>query len=103
MKNNISLDPKQLLKTVSRYAKKVQKYIVLISFVLILSLYGFLVLQISKASQNEPNQDDITAQLNTIKRLRIDEESITKIQQLQDQNVVVQSLFEEARNNPFKE
>lgn len=103
MKNNISLDPKELIRNYLKVLKKLQKYLLIASFVLVLSLYGFLVLQISNASQSEPNQDEITLQLSKVKRLRIDQESIDKIQQLQDQNVVVQSLFEEARNNPFKE
>lgn len=103
MKNNINLDLKQLPKILKRVGKKIQRYLVIASFVVMFGLYAFLVLQISSGSQKEPNQDDVTAQLSTIKRLKIDQASIDKIQQLQDQNVVVQSLFEEARKDPFKE
>lgn len=104
MKNgNIDIDPKKLLSKVSTYSKQVQKYIPTISFVIIFGLYGFLVMQISSATKQEPSQDEITLQLSSIKRLKIDQESINKIEQLQDQNIVVQSLFESARNDPFKE
>jgi hypothetical protein len=103
MKNNINLDLKQFPKTFGLIVKKVQKYFVFASLIIFLGLYIFLIFQISSASQNEPNQDEITLQLSTIKRLKIDQESINKIQQLQDQNIVVQSLFEAARNDPFKE
>lgn len=103
MKNNISLDPKQLIQSFLKTLRKLQKYLLIASFVLVLGLYGFLILQISNASQSEPNQDEITLQLSKVKRLRVDQESIDKIKQLQDQNVIVQSLFEEARKNPFRE
>lgn len=99
----MNLDLKQLPKILKRVGKKIQRYLIIASFVAMFGLYAFLVLQISSASQKEPNQDDVTAQISTIKRLKIDQASIDKIQQLQDQNVVVQSLFEEARKDPFKE
>ena len=101
--NNLNLDPKKLLVNLNKYAEKLQRYVLLISFVVVFGLYGFLVMQISTATQQEPSQEDITLQLSTIKRLKIDQESIDKIEQLQDQNIVVQSLFESARQDPFKE
>lgn len=101
--NNLDLDPKKLLVNLNKYAEKLQRYVLVISFVVIFGLYGFLVIQISTATQQEPSQEDITLQLSTIKRLKIDQESIDKIEQLQDQNIVVQSLFESARQDPFKE
>ena len=101
--NNLDLDPKKLLVNLNNYAEKLQRYVLVISFVVVFGLYGFLVMQISTATQQEPSQEDITLQLSTIKRLKIDQESIDKIEQLQDQNIVVQSLFESARQDPFKE
>ena len=101
--NNLDLDPKKLLVNLNKYAEKLQRYVLVISFVVVFGLYGFLVVQISTATQQEPSQEDITLQLSTIKRLKIDQESIDKIEQLQDQNIVVQSLFESARQDPFKE
>lgn len=103
MKNDINIDLKALPKQLKRYAKKAERYIIVSFIVLVLGLYIFLVLQISNAAQSEPSQANISEQLGTVKRLKIDQESINKIQQLQDQNVVVQSLFEEARDNPFQE
>ena len=101
--NNLDLDPKKLLVNLNKYAERLQRYVLVISFVVVFGLYGFLVIQISTATQQEPSQEDITLQLSTIKRLKIDQESIDKIEQLQDQNIVVQSLFESARQDPFKE
>ena len=51
----------------------------------------------------EPNEDDVTAQLQAVHPPKLDPAIITKIQQLQDNSVGVQALFNEARNNPFQE
>lgn len=99
MKN---LNFKDIPKYLKRYAHKVERYAVVVFVVTIVGLYGFLVFQISQASQAEPSPEAISQQQATVKRLRIDQQSINKIQQLQDQSVGVQSLFEAARDNPFQ-
>jgi hypothetical protein len=68
----------------------------------VLCIYGFLVLRISTLARTEPSDDEVAAQMSTVKRLKIDQSSIDKIQQLQDQNIAVKSIFEIARDNPFQ-
>jgi hypothetical protein len=41
--------------------------------------------------------------LNTVQRPQIDERTVDRIQQLEDRNVEIRSLFEQARDNPFSE
>ena len=103
MKNTPDLDPKKLLNQIKAVGVFIQRYLVIIAVVLVIGVYGFLVLQISSGTQKEPTEDEVTSQLSTIKRLKIDQDSIDKIQQLKSQNVTVQSLFESARNDPFQE
>lgn len=100
---DISFNYKEIPKHLKRYARKAQRYAVVVFIVTVVSVYGFLVFQISQASQAEPGPEIVTQQLNSVKRLRIDQQSINKIQQLQDQSVGVQSLFQAARENPFQE
>lgn len=102
MKKESNLDIKQILLRLKKYGKKISKCLLLITFILIFGLYGFLILNVSSASQNEPSEE-INTQISAIKRLKIDQQSIDKIENLEDQNVVVQSLFESARKDPFKE
>lgn len=97
------LSIKDIPKVLKHYTRKAKRYAFMTFIVTVAGLYGFLVFQISQASQAEPNQDTINQQLTAVKRLRIDQQSIDKIQQLQDQSVGVQSLFEAARDNPFQE
>ena len=60
-----------------------------------------LIWQIGTLSRTEPSETEVSEQLKTV--TQINQESIDKIQQLRDQNVRVQSLFKEARDNPFQE
>lgn len=73
-------------------------------FILVFAgIYGFLVLRVQALTQAEPTPDMLAEQLQTIQRPKIDEDAVEKIKQLEDQNIQVQSLFDEARNNPFSE
>lgn len=105
MKNdiNLNIDLKSILKKLKKALAKVQRYSVVIFIVILVGLYGYLTLQISSLATKEPSQVEVLEELGAVKRLRIDQDSIDKIQKLEDQNVVVQSLFENARDNPFSE
>lgn len=98
--NDINL--KQLNTTIKDSLKKLQGYSTFIFIITILLIYSFLVFRISQLSQAEPDETAVS-ETQTIKRLKIDQASIDKIQQLEDQNIGVQSLFESARDNPFQD
>lgn len=98
-----NLDIKQAGEAAKNALGKLQRYATFLSVVGILLVYSFLVLRISNLSQAEPSEDQITEQASTVKRLKIDQNAIDKIEQLEDQNIAVQSLFETARDNPFQD
>ena len=95
------------IKTILPYIKKMlakaRSYATFVFIIGILLLYGFLVFQIGSLASKEPDDSSVSEQLNTLKRLKIDQETIDKIEQLEDQNVSVQALFKEARDNPFQD
>lgn len=70
---------------------------------LILFAVIFLVFRINAFSSTEPSQSQIDEKLQTVSRPKLDQAVLNRIQQLQDQNVQVQSLFDQSRNNPFNE
>jgi hypothetical protein len=91
------------IKTVGRsLLLKLQRSASFIFILVVLCVYGFLIFKISTLLQAEPSEDAISEQ-STVKRLKIDQNSINKIKELEDQNVGVQSLFESARDNPFQD
>ena len=85
-----------LLKTLKRYTT----FSFVIGFLLI---YAFLVLRINLLNRREPTDDAVTDKLQSVQRPKIDKDVLGKIQALEDQNVQVQSLFKQARDNPFSE
>ena len=65
--------------------------------------YSFIVLRINLLNRSEPTDDAVSEKLQSVQRPKIEPELLKKIQNLQDQNVEVQSLFKQARDNPFSE
>ncbi len=88
------------LKPTLRFLKH---YAIFIFMIILLGIFGFLVFRINQYSQTEPTNDAVQEKLQTTKRPKVDQAVLDKIQQLQGQNVQVQSLFDQARNNPFNE
>lgn len=97
MKLPISLNK---LQPIFSFLKRYVAFIFVVAMLLVLSFFVFRINQYSRA---EPSQDAIDEKLQSVKRPRLDKNVVDKIQQLQDQNVQVQSLFDQARNNPFSE
>lgn len=88
------------LQPIIEYAKR---YRVILFALFLLGMYGFLIYQISVLSQSEPDPTTVSESLSTVKRLQIDQESIDKVLELEEQNVEVKTLFQQARENPFNE
>jgi large-conductance mechanosensitive channel len=80
-----------------------KRYAVFISIIIVLFIAAFFVLRINQYSRMEPSDEAVEEKLQTVQRPKVDQAILDKIQQLQDQNVQVQTLFDQARNNPFNE
>lgn len=78
-------------------------YKVIIFIVLVVGVYGFVLLRISELRNAQPTQDMISAQSSPVNGAHIDKNVVHQLQQLQDNSVSVQSLFNDARSNPFQE
>lgn len=90
----------QQLKPVTRFVTTYKKFLFGLFVLLILT---FLVFRINQLATTEPSDAAIDEKLQTVTRPKIDQTVLDRIQQLQDQNVEVKSLFDQARNNPFNE
>jgi hypothetical protein len=82
---------------------KISPYKIIIFLVLIFGLYGFLVYRINTLDNLQPSSDQVSAQDDPIRATHIDPSVVTQLQSLQDHSVTVQSLFDQARNNPFSD
>jgi hypothetical protein len=99
----MNFEVKDIPEKIGPLLAKARQYAVLIFFVAIIAAYGFLIFQIDRLARMEPSQDEITERMRTSQRLRIDESAIRRLQLLEDQNVEVQTIFKQARDNPFSE
>ncbi|MCA9333020.1 hypothetical protein KDA00_04055 [Candidatus Saccharibacteria bacterium] len=99
----MNFEVKDIPKKITPIIEKYKKYNVIAFIVCVAIVFGFLVFKINQYTQIEPSEDAIAEELNTVTRPKIDEKAIEKIQQLEDQNIEVKSLFEQARDNPFSE
>ncbi len=79
------------------------RYSGILFFVLVAIVYGFVILRINTLSSAQPSTGDITAQSKTSAVPKIDPKVINQIQSLKDNSTNVQTLFEQARGNPFQE
>lgn len=89
-----------ILAAVNRF---ITRYTVMILFVVLSVMYGFLAYRINVLTQAEPSDEAVVEKLNTVPRSKIDQTAIDKMRQLENENIEVKTLFEEARNNPFSE
>ncbi len=101
--NGMKLDFKDLPAKLRPALDFLKQYIKLIFVVFILIIFGFFVFRINQYSNTEPSETAIEEKLQTVQRPKIDQAIIDKIEQLKGQNIQVQSLFDQARNNPFSE
>ena len=97
-------DIKTLSTKLSDTFHLVARYRVFLFFLLLAGTYGFLVFRISVLNNAEPSTSSDTATQTQVAPVpHIDPTVVKQLQQLQDNSVSVQALFNQARNNPFQE
>ncbi|HSX06408.1 MAG TPA: hypothetical protein VLG92_01665 [Candidatus Saccharimonadia bacterium] len=102
MKNNdIHLNINDIPAQLAGLTRKANAYRAFLFFLLVASLYGFIIWRINVSNNTSASASEETAQ--TVAQPHIDAATIQKIQNLQDNSVRVQSLFDNARQNPFHE
>jgi hypothetical protein len=99
MKQNL----KKYLSKVMPAVDFMRRYIVAIAIVVVVGIFGFLVWRIGVLANAEPSEGAVDEALSTVKRPKIDANAIKSLQDLQAQNVDIQSLFPTNRDNPFQE
>jgi hypothetical protein len=73
-----------------------------VAFLLLVAvLYGFVLLRINSLSNLQPSPESVTSQVKAARVPHIDQSTVNQLESLQNNSVSVQTLFEEARSNPF--
>jgi hypothetical protein len=97
-----SPDLKTVIAKLPVILASLRKYVSFIFILGIVIVYAFLAWRISVLGGAEPSVD-AASQAASSHVVKVDPEVLSKIQQLQDNSVSAQSLFDNARSNPFQE
>lgn len=98
-----NLDIHTLTKSIRKWFLVLHKYRGLIFFLLLTSLYGYIVWRINVLSTAPPSTSDVANAQQNVSSPHIPESTVQTLQGLQDNSVRVQAIFSEARQNPFQE
>jgi hypothetical protein len=80
-----------------------RKYSLVIFLAFVACLYAFLFMRVNSLSNIEPSQATVDQQVQAARVPHLNESIVRQLESLQDNNVSVQTLFNETRNNPFQE
>lgn len=100
---NINFSLKEIPSKTMQLLGRLKKYSVFLFIILVLGAYSYVVLQIQGAINTEPTEAQITEKLQDLKRTKLDQDAIKKIEELESTHVEVHTLFQDARDNPFQE
>lgn len=86
-----------------RILSKLIQFKVTLFLLLVGIVYIYVIWQVDTLSKAQPSATTIALQSHTSASPNIDPATVDKIQQLQNNSVSVQALFNQARANPFQE
>jgi hypothetical protein len=95
-----SFDLKALPSELGKAAAKLGRYAPVGFFLLLAAVYGFVLLRITTLSNVQPDSSQVTSQVSQLTP-HIDKSAVKQLQSLEDNSVNVQTLFNQARSNPF--
>lgn len=84
------------------FGQKIRPYRYLVFLLFVTLLYGFVLYRINSLSNEQPTDTAVAGQVQAAQLPRFNETVIKQLKSLQDNSVNVQTLFDEARNNPFQ-
>lgn len=103
MKKNGNLSGDALKNVARKFMAFANTYRMFLFFLIVSALYGFIVWRINVLVVATPTQTEVQTAQKENSTPRIKQSVVDKIMSLKDNSVRVQTLFEEARNNPFSE
>lgn len=94
------IDFKNIIPQLKDSVQKVTRYAALLFFCLVAGIYIFMLYRINALAGAQP--DPNTAQAST-QKLLVNKDVAAQLLKLEDNSVNVQTVFQEARDNPFEE
>ena len=95
-------DIKQRLQSALAKRSGLRKYLWIAPFLLMILLYGYVLIKINGFESAAPSASAIASKLKTSASPAINQTVVNELNQLQNNSVSVQALFNQARSNPFQ-
>jgi hypothetical protein len=99
----MKLDKTYLLDKLAIATAFVKRFRFLLAFLVFSGMYGYIIMQVNAINTREPSAVQISEKATSAPRTKVDEELVEEITSLEEQNVQVKTIFNEARKNPFSE
>lgn len=93
----------QLSNIINPVVAFLKRYVTLIFIITLCVVYGFLAYRINTLTNADPTAEAVAEKLDAVTRPRIDQNAIDKMLELEEENIEIKALFDEARKNPFTE
>ena len=97
-----SFNRRELFDKITDLIGKARHYSMIIFAVFVACLYGFILFRVNSLSHAQPLEVDVSKQVQAAAIPHIDQTVVKQLQSLQDNSVSIQSLFDQARSNPFQ-
>lgn len=97
------LDKAYLLDKISLLATFVKRFRFILVFAVFSIMYGYILTQVNTIEAQRPSAKKISEQTTVAPQTKVDPELAQKITSLEEQNVQIRTLFNQARENPFAE
>lgn len=92
-----------LEEAIKKYLVLVAKYKIVLFIVVVALVYGYLMYQINNLSNKSPTTNAVQANTSPNTFIHINSSEAQKLMSLKDNNVNIQTLFAQSRNNPFQD
>lgn len=97
----MNIDLKTIPAKLSPLINSIKEYSGFIIVLIVLLSYGFIIWQIRSYVVQSPSETKVSEEVLKLNLPKVDEQAIQAIEQLEDNNIQVKALFENARQNPF--
>lgn len=99
----MKLDKTLLLEKISILGALFKRFRFMTIFIIFSIMYGYIMIQVTTINNQTPSNKQINDKVTASPRPKIDKELVDKITSLEEQNVQIKTIFNEARKNPFAE
>jgi hypothetical protein len=99
----MKLDKTLILQKLAIVITFIKRFRFIIVFTVFSLMYGYVMTQVNAINTKVPTEKQIADKATTAPKTKVDPELVDKITSLEEENVQIKTIFNEARKNPFVE